>query len=340
MTESTASASAPYLYDYFDRVVLINLDRRDDRLRRVRKEIMAADWPFKSPERFRAIDASRLPVPIGWQSGGGAWGCMQSHRQVLERALLDGIQSILVIEDDVTFRPDFGAKVAEFLANVPMDWDQLMIGGQHFRHSIRKQVAPGIVQVIDCQRTHCYALRGNALRELYRKWSASFGHCDHVMGPWQAGFKVYAPDPYLAGQADGRSDISGANNPTKYWDSPKYGAPVFWMKCSRKTVEALRNRGLHGGRTRNADGVDVGIEAIIRETSQPKQIHALSEWLTMIEWEGRSQTPECFAMIYGELPMDVVREAVGERLILVHSEDPDQVLRTIAEHIISMKEAA
>jgi len=239
----------------FDRVVVISLRRRPDRLAAFRAAVAACDWPFPEPAVFEAVDGGAVPAPDGWTAGGGAWGCMQSHRQVLERALMDGVGSLLVLEDDACFRPDFRDAVGPFLAAVPDDWDQLMLGGQHIAPPL--PVGPGVVRCANCQRTHAYAVRGRFLRDLYRRWSSAAGHCDHVMGPMQPRYRVYAPDPFLVGQAVGPSDISGGRNPAKFWVPSRADTPVAVVRGSRAAVAALRRRGLHTGFDRDpATGYD------------------------------------------------------------------------------------
>ena len=121
---------------------------------------------------------------------------MQSHRQVLEFALLDGITPLSVLEDDATFSRTFAKEAARFLRRVPADWEGLMFGGQS--KEVRA-VVPGDLRCVNCQRTHGYAVRGRYLRALYQHWISTAGHCDHRMGELQRRFKVYAPDPFLVG---------------------------------------------------------------------------------------------------------------------------------------------
>ena len=60
--------------EFFDRVVCVNLDRRPERWARFQKNLGRVAWPFKEVERFRAVDGAMVPPPVGWVSGGGAWG--------------------------------------------------------------------------------------------------------------------------------------------------------------------------------------------------------------------------------------------------------------------------
>lgn len=203
----------------FDRVVLINLDRRPDRLERFNKDFAKIEegWPFLVPVRFPAIDGRLSPTPHGWRAGSGAWGCMQSHRQVLEQAILAGAQSILVLEDDASFNSDFLERLDRFMKDVPADWDGLMLGGQHIRPA--NPIKPGVVKCLNTQRTHAYAVRGKYMRDLFQQWSSRAGHCDHIMGPLHAAYNIYAPDPFIVMQDAGPSDISGNNDHRRSWSS-------------------------------------------------------------------------------------------------------------------------
>ncbi len=69
-------------------------------------------------------------------------------------------------------------------------------------------VKEGIIRCTDCERTHCYAIRGEFMRKLSRRWlgGGKFNgsrHCDWIMGrdpEMQLSHKVYAPEFFLVGQ--------------------------------------------------------------------------------------------------------------------------------------------
>lgn len=190
----------------FDRVVVVNLARRPDRLERFWKSL--ADWPFKKPERFEALNGEAVGTPADWDKGAGAWGCLLSHRAVLDSAINDGVNSLLVLEDDAIPVANFGALAGEFLRNVPEDWDGLMLGAEHLQEP--EAIRLGVARCIASNRTHAYAVRGRFMRVLSQFWhNTTNDHCDIVLSSLMRHFKVYAPDPLLIGQDVGQSDVTG-----------------------------------------------------------------------------------------------------------------------------------
>lgn len=319
------------LHHAFDRVVLINLKRRPDRLIAFRKMMEEVQWPFREPELFYGVDGAKVPAAEKWGAGGGAWGCMQSHRQILERAILDDVRSLLVLEDDAFVLPNFVSDVSKFLSAIPNDWDQLMLGGQHISNPLPTEI-PGVVRCTNAQRTHAYGIRGRFMKDLYKKWVSSAGHCDHIMGPMQKAYRVYAPAEFLIGQADGKSDISGGNNPKKLWVNPKKDAPVVFIHCKRQVMDAIRDQ-FHSGRMRDAHtAVDVGLKSIFEDKTLDRAaaVGKLRKWITMIQWEAASMGAHC-TIWYPDAPVETVRAAVGEHLVEFSAETADEARAYMAE---------
>jgi len=225
-----------------DRCYIINLKRRPDRLRAILEKIAATDWPFPEPIIFEAIDGDKVGVPQEFTQGGGAYGCRCSHVAILQRCLMDDVESVLILEDDADIRPWTGAACREFLRRVPPDWQGIMLGGQHHAEPIR--VAPGLVRVRYAQRTHAYIARGVYMRALQRRWGNATVHIDWLMENWQERYIVYAPEKWLIGQAGGRSDIRGQEKPPEWWNDGPSGEPLFLVETSTEVLEALRDAGL------------------------------------------------------------------------------------------------
>jgi hypothetical protein len=210
------------LSGYFDRVVVINLARRPERMEKFWS--LLGDWPFKKPERFDAIEGQKFPMPAQWTAGVGAWGCQLSHRAVLDRALADGVKSILVLEDDAYPIVGFAALAGKFLKEVPNDWDCLMLGAQHLRPPI--PVSVGVMRCVASNRTHAFALRGKFLRTLRDVWALNqVDHCDIVLSSLMRIFKAYAPNPLLIGQDCGVSDVTYQSERLRFVD-PKHAEQI------------------------------------------------------------------------------------------------------------------
>lgn len=223
-----ASARNKSLYDWFDRVVVINLDRRPDRWERLQRHLSEVGWPFRWPERVRAVDGRLVKPPQWWGAGAGAWGCHQSHVRVLEQAMMDGVRALLVLEDDLCLRSDFRVFVDRFLNAIPSDWDQLYLGGQHlFKAKHPPQcVNEEILLAYNVNRTHGYAVSDRFMPALYKHLTdyaehaaRNRHHVDHRMGVLhQTGkYRIYAPTHWLCGQEADISNIKGTFIRRRFW---------------------------------------------------------------------------------------------------------------------------
>jgi hypothetical protein len=329
------------LKSYFDRVFLVNLKRRPDRLAQINAALRKCDWPFKWPRVFAAVDGEMLPIPDGWQSGNGAWGCLRSHQQVLEMTLIEGSESVLILEDDACFIENFTIKVEDFLKAVPNDWDQLMLGGQHVNvNGTPKLIKPGIYRCTDCERTHCYAVRGEFKRKLYQRWTNGGAyngevHCDWIMGrdpEMQLKHNVYAPELFLVGQERGRSDINGTLHPRKYWNPPSPDLPVLNLHAPQNVVAALRQYGIHTGYNRDpVSDVDRGLLEVFKDSAGngPTKVEKLAAWINEIQWEVASDPYLICTIWHQSASPEIIKEASRWPVHEVYADNLSEALNNL-----------
>lgn len=215
---------------YFDRVCVVNLDRRPDR----RQEFfdgVPGDWPFKPPERIKALDGKKSFVPNFWKNGQGAWGCYRTHVRIIEDALNDGLDRVLLLEDDAVFRPDFTERAIRFLNALPDKWDMIYFGGQHLREAQGgpRRLNDNVYEPFNVNRTHAFAVSLQPSEEFGRtlyKWLHQFDdwrpqhHIDHHLGRLiqKRQHRVYCPDRWMVGQREGKSNINGRQfNNDRFW---------------------------------------------------------------------------------------------------------------------------
>jgi len=310
------------LQQYFDRVVVINLKRRPDRLARLKQSLQQCQWPFQEPEIFEAVDGRVYPPPPGWRSGPGAWGCKMSHQTVLGQAVADGVKTLLVMEDDVCFTDNFREDVAKFLSAVPEDWDQLMIGGQHLIPAGKpKLVKPGVLQCTSCERMHCYGIRGKFMQRFYErlqgggKFNGSV-HCDWILGrdpDMQPAHKVYAPQFFLAGQEGGASNIFDMMVPRRIWNPPGPELPVINLHAPAPVAAALSVRGFCTGSQIGPPG-DSHYEKlceIFRATrdNPSERVEKLRGWIKMMQWEVAADPSFVCTVWHPEATAELVKAA-------------------------------
>ncbi len=212
----------------FDNVYCISLDRHPDRWARFKAKL-PCDWPFRMPERFAATDGRCVPVPGWWTAGAGAWGCYQSHLNILMHCIKHGIESVLILEDDAVCCDGFAVGAIQYLQSLPDDWELVYFGGQHLSWKLHPpvRVNPNVFIPYNVNRTHAYAVRGlSAMRRIVwhlqdlDRWQSGH-HIDHHMGTLvkQRQFPVYCPSRWLIGQDDGLSSIAGKHCQRRFFES-------------------------------------------------------------------------------------------------------------------------
>ncbi len=169
---TTAASDTPKkLNDVFERVQVINLDRRPDRWERTSMRLAAANV---SAERFSAVDGKAKETLVEFEAynskplvttagevkpvvysedlyiryesqnariahieqkskakaiaSAGAWGYLRSYEQILEAALADQVETLMIFDDDVSLHKNFEEMFAAATKELPDDWLILQLG--------------------------------------------------------------------------------------------------------------------------------------------------------------------------------------------------------------------
>lgn len=151
---------------FFDRIYIINLPSRPDRLASIRNEMQHLGVTDQDAKLF-------VPkAPICGDAGGfptrGVRGNFYSHLENLEDALKNGFEKILVLEDDAIFRrnlrkPDYQDFVLSKVDD--HDWSMWFLGHFLTKHdkSAPKPVYP---TTAGFKWAHCYAVHRRGIKPL------------------------------------------------------------------------------------------------------------------------------------------------------------------------------
>lgn len=117
----------PNCLNIFDRVYLINLERRKDRLDRWLTENDFIISDLSNFEIVKAIDGKELPENKYWAANMGALGCLETHLAILKDVMEKGYQKVLIFEDDFIFDEKFKEVFVKGWSSLPSHWDMLYL---------------------------------------------------------------------------------------------------------------------------------------------------------------------------------------------------------------------
>ena len=149
--------------DYFGRIYVIHLPERNDRYVALERELAELSIDLKNDVRIP--HAPRPGNADGFPSR-AVHGNFLSHLSILQEALKDGLETVLILEDDAIFSRRMvrdQAKLVEYLKR--NSWDLCFFG-----HSLKDELRGcerGLVQHrANFIWAHCYAVHKRALPEL------------------------------------------------------------------------------------------------------------------------------------------------------------------------------
>ncbi len=186
----------------------ISLEWRLDRRERLREQLSAAGF---DAQWFPAIHSGHVGRDIRGFLSPSKRAVALSKRFVLRAARKSGADSVLILEDDVVFHPEFAARVAAL--ELPDDWAIFYLGCQHIETPV--PVSPGLVRVNRALDGHAWAVR----RPYFNLVSAAMRGgtkgdtgricSDVLVSSLHRRLPTYAAWPNLAWQGCDYSDVAG-----------------------------------------------------------------------------------------------------------------------------------
>jgi glycosyl transferase family 25 len=233
-------------------VYVINLDRSAARMRQTRDHLEDLGVPF---ERVAAVDGAAMTREEVKRDATpfcramctpSMMGCALSHIRTWKTVVRRGQECAVVMEDDAVLVPDFRARLRRAMAEVPADYDVLVLGC-FFMCDREREYGPGPAQARPFLRTrddrrtwgsvyvperfagtHCYLVSRKGCEKLLRLIPRADYHIDVQMN--HPDLDLYAVGPDLAHQRDmGQSVIAS-------YDFPKTLVPGLSAVKDRKNV--------------------------------------------------------------------------------------------------------
>lgn len=179
--------------DYFDKVVVINLDKRVDRLEKITEQLNDLGITF---ERFSAIDGTgKNPILAG----------KDSHVEVWKQNLG---KKVLILEDDAYFVEGFQERFDEIIQTLPEDWDVFYLGAliDKMTGKVIKVNNDWYRQIVSTG-TQAYCLHPNMMQYFIDRIEIYDGYIDVGLRILAEDTNAYITQPNLVTQYPSYSDL-------------------------------------------------------------------------------------------------------------------------------------
>lgn len=186
--------------DYFDKIYLINLPQRTDRLSYSMQELRKYDIHYSI---FPAVYATN-----------GRKGLLQTMFRIFEEAIKAKYKRILVFEDDIRFIADPNEVMPKCIEQMPGWYDLFYLGCNHPK-PFKEFYSKNILKVERALSSHAVAYTQLAMQQIIL-WEHILSSEDfdkpydiliaEIIHPWETSYCAF---PMIATQIPGHSDIEG-----------------------------------------------------------------------------------------------------------------------------------
>ena len=190
------------LNDLFDAIIVVNLDRRPDRLAAITHQLDSLQVTWK---RWPAIDDRGTDMtPIFCN--------VMNAVNRLFYAQWKEYKHILLLDDDCEFVPNFETKLDEVWPSIPDDWDTVSFGD----HLISATpITDKIQKINESYGGHATAIKMSCVTTLLNGFKGK-NFADLELNAMSGDLNRYVIEPGLIGQGRYESDLVGGIRPNLY----------------------------------------------------------------------------------------------------------------------------
>lgn len=192
--------------DVVDKVYLMNLDRREDRLHRSTAQMLINEIEF---ERFAAVDGSL--IENNTHMNNGQYGNYLSHMNVLKLAIDNGYEKIAIFEDDIEFCDDFKNKFSISYPLIPNNWNMVYLGWNTVSSSTFPTNNPEVLKLTGAYAIHAILIDRQTMEKAYSDFSNCQMQADVYYAELQNHINAYGVANQLCSQMPDWSDIENVN---------------------------------------------------------------------------------------------------------------------------------
>lgn len=203
------------MFNFFDRVYCIHLPKHTDRLKSIQKQFKRVgieDVEYvhvtPPPQNFTMSNMRRNSLT--------EFGVNLSHIKAIVKAMSDGVNHPLFLEDDVVFCENAQDQLERALSELPEEWDVFYLGG-HPRGRIEspqaRMIGKYLAKVGTFSFADAYCINGKSIRSFFDLWCEKITQenamYDFILGEYASKNKAYCTYPLICEQAPGMSYVSG-----------------------------------------------------------------------------------------------------------------------------------
>jgi len=220
----------------YDVAILINLERRVDRTKRVIEHLKKRG--VKNLLIYPAFDGSLIKNVIinpprrnyfSWSTMNmNVASCALSHIGALKMATSLGYEKILMLEDDVVLSKDFNERLNVYEKEVDdLEWEHLFVGGALRRKEQMKQVSDHVWESSFTDCTHAYIVQKSGIKKVADEMLKFNTTVDDAVNDiiLNGALKSYTFIPFAAFQIADYSDID--NKFTMRTDTMQYYTEIL-----------------------------------------------------------------------------------------------------------------